>query len=97
MSQQVNIIARIAPHPDHWMDARDAILGILERTWEETGCMEFRLSEGVSDGCLYLYEEWSDEEALAFHHNQPYTLDIFERYKAWLREPVQVTRLRPVR
>ena len=56
MIHQLNIIARIAPHPTHYNKAREAICEIIEQTRAEPGCMEFRLSENAQDGTLYLYE-----------------------------------------
>lgn len=96
MTDQLNIIARIAPHPIHYSEARDAICNIVEKTRAEPGCLEFRLSENEKDGILYLYEEWRDEAALNSHHDQPYTKAVFEAYQAWLAEEPQVLHLRPV-
>lgn len=53
MIHQLNIIARIAPHPTHYNKAREAICEIIEQTRAEPGCMEFRLSENAQDGTLY--------------------------------------------
>ena len=89
MIHQLNIIARIAPHPTHYNKAREAICEIIEQTRAEPGCMEFRLSENAQDGTLYLYEEWRDEAALASHHDQPYTRAVFEAYRDWLAEELQ--------
>ena len=33
------------------------------------------------------------EAALAKHHDQPYTRSVFERYEAWLAEPLEVRRM----
>ena len=97
MIHQLNIIARIAPHPTHYTKAREAICEIIEQPRAEPGCMEFRLSENAQDGTLYLYEEWRDEAALASHHDQPYTRAVFEAYRDWLAEEPQILHLRQVR
>lgn len=97
MTDQLTVIARIAPHPAHFASAREAICEILDQTRAEPGCMEFRLSENVLDGTLHLYEEWRDEAALASHHVQPYTKAVFEAYREWLTEEPQILHLRPVR
>ena len=97
MTHQLNVIARITPHPVHYNEARDAICGIIEQTRAEPGCLEFRLSEDAKEGTLHLYEEWRDEAALASHHNQPYTQAVFEAYRGWLAEEPHILHLRPVR
>lgn len=97
MIDQLNIIARISPHPAHYEAARAAICDIIEQTRAEPGCMEFRLSENAQDRTLHLYEEWRDEAALAAHHEQPYTVAVFEAYENWLMQAPEIQHLRPVR
>jgi quinol monooxygenase YgiN len=97
MSEQLNVIARIAPHREHYSAARDAICSIVERTRAEPGCIEFRVSEDPAQGTLHLYEEWRDKGALAAHHAQAYTAAVFEAYREWLAEEPQILHLRPVR
>ena len=87
------VFARIHPKPEHLIDARSAILGILDQTRSEVGCRQFWLHEGLDDGCLYLYEEWVDESALQNHYAQAYTAEVFESYEEWLAEPVEVTKM----
>ena len=93
MTNSFCIIATITPRPEHLGDARDAILGIVERTCAEPGCRTFRLLE-ADDGRLRLYEEWDDEEALEAHHAQDYTRAVFAAYEDWLAMPPDIVRLR---
>ncbi len=97
MTAQLNVIARIKPHPEFLDAARRAILEIIEPTRAEAGCITFRLSEDEDSGTLHLYEEWRDAEALATHHEQAYTQGVFEAYKSWLSEEPKILHLRPVR
>lgn len=96
MSHQLNVVAHITPHRQHFKAARDAICGIIDQTRAEPGCLEFRLSEDVEACTLHLYEEWRDEAALTAHHEQPYTKAVFKAYKDWLAEEPRIMRLRPV-
>ncbi|MEM9279255.1 MAG: antibiotic biosynthesis monooxygenase family protein [Pseudomonadota bacterium] len=66
MNKPLCIVATITPLPEHLDDARNAIIGIVPQTLQESGCQMFRLLEG-DDGCLRLYEEWDDEAALQAH------------------------------
>lgn len=88
------VFATIKPKAEHLSSARDAILRIIPATRAEPGCLQFVLHEG--NGSLYLYEEWSNEAALTLHHGQPYTAEVFENYKAWLTEPVNVIKMNKV-
>lgn len=93
MNEPLHIFARIAPKPEYYEATRDAILGIIPPTLAEPGCHAFVLHEGHDDGCLYLYETFADEDALAAHGRQSYTQAVFARYEEWLAEPLQVTRM----
>ena len=97
MTQALNIIARIVPHEQHYAAAREAICDIVDATRAEPGCVDFRLCEDADEQVLYLYEEWRDEAALAAHHRQPYTQAVFEAYRSWLAEDLDIRHLRPVR
>ncbi|MEO1657112.1 MAG: putative quinol monooxygenase [Pseudomonadota bacterium] len=94
MDQRLFVWACIEPKPEHFDDARDAIASIVSPTRKEAGCYRFDLLCGEGDGCLYLYEEWTDESALAEHYAQAYTRTVFEKYKEWLAKPVEIKRLR---
>ncbi len=87
------LFAKISPKPEFMAAARRAIEDIVSLTLQEPGCRKFVLHEGVGDGCLYLYEEWVDEAALERHYLQPYIAAVFEAYKEWLSEPVEITKL----
>lgn len=96
MTDPVHIFATIHPMPQHFDDAKTAIQSIIPVTLAEAGCEVFELFE-AADGSrrLHLWERFSDEAALAFHHQQPYTRQVFDAYKEWLAEPVSIQRLLP--
>ena len=87
------VFARIAPKGEHYEDAKNAILSILQQTRAEPGCRQFELHENVAEKNLFLYEEWASEHALEEHYLKPYTSQVFESYKAWLSEPVDVVKM----
>jgi quinol monooxygenase YgiN len=94
MTNQLTVFARIAPKPEYFDAARQAILSIVPPTRAEPGCRIFTLhGDGHGGGQLYLYEVWDDEAALASHHAQPYTQAVFASYIEWLAEPVALTML----
>ncbi|MCQ8186132.1 putative quinol monooxygenase [Parvularcula maris] len=92
MAGPLCILATITPRSEHLADARDAIVGIVERTCAEPGCQTFRLLEGP-DGRLRLYEEWDDEAALEAHHAEDYTRAVFAAYEGWLATPPEIVHL----
>jgi len=87
------IFAKITPKPEYLIDAREAILDIVEKTRLEAGCKQFVLHDGANDSCLYLYEEWQNEVALEEHYLQEYTKAVFEKYQNWLAKAVEITKM----
>ena len=97
MLEPLTLFARITPKPEHLPDARRAVLGILSATRAEPGCRAFVLHDDQDGGGrLYLYEVWDDDAALAAHHAHPYTRAVFDSYRDWLSEPVEIIRLRTI-
>jgi len=95
-SKSLLVFAKISPKPEYLTDARSAVLGIVQRTRAEPGCRQFFLNEGIDDECLYLYEEWESEAALAQHYDQRYTAEVFDAYQRWLAKPVDVVKMESV-
>ncbi len=85
------VFATITPLPEHRAAARAALRDLIGPTRAEPGCRRFELNLGRDgDPCLYLVERWSDDDALAAHHAQPYTMRVFAAYEDWLAKPVRV-------
>ena len=87
------VFARTSPKHEHFEDAKQAILNILQKTREEPGCRQFELHENHSEKTLFLYEEWENEASLEEHYQKPYTSEVFEYYKEWLAAPVDIVKM----
>lgn len=96
MSDTLYIFAEIKPKPEHFSDAQQAILNILDKTRAEIGCLSFNLFEAPDQDALYLFEEWEDQSALDQHHAQPYTSAVFKAYEGWLAKPPRILPLNGV-
>ncbi|MEO0442084.1 MAG: putative quinol monooxygenase [Pseudomonadota bacterium] len=81
--------AKIAPKSQHYTDAQNAILAIVEETLAESGCIQFIVLADPDQGHIFLFEEWQDEEALKEHHDKPYTKAVMDNYETWLAEPLR--------
>lgn len=93
MTKPLFVFAEITPKPQHLEDARDAIVGIVDRTRTEPGCKSFDVFDGLEPGSLYLFEEWDDQSALDAHYKQPYTAAVFASYEKWLQKPPTIHKL----
>ena len=92
MSQSTFVFAKITPKPEYFTQSRNAIEEIIPATKSEPGCLKFTLHEDGA-GSLYLYEEWSDDDALDRHHAMDYTKAVFEAYKSWLVSSPEIIKL----
>lgn len=90
MQDTLFIFAEITPKPEHFEDAQQAIAGILEDTRAEKGCYQFDLFTAPDNQSLYLFEEWTDQQALDRHHAMPYTAAVFTSYQTWLAGPPRI-------
>ncbi|HLO78654.1 MAG TPA: putative quinol monooxygenase [Magnetospirillum sp.] len=87
------LFVRITPKPEHFAEVRERILAMVPQTLAEPGCEIFELHEDEAGRCLYLYESFADEEALALHLKEEYAQAVLAHYPRWLAEPMQVTTL----
>ena len=95
MSDHLFLTAVITPKPEHFDDAKAALIAILPQTREEPGCIQFFLHQGIGDrsGSLILYEEFVDEAALQTHYAFDYTIAVFEKYQNWLAKDVEIIKM----
>lgn len=88
-----NIFAEITPKPEHFDEAREAVMSIVTPTREEPGCVSFTLLENEEEGRLYLFEEWRGEADLDAHYAKPYTAAVFKKYETWLQCAPAITKM----
>ena len=50
------LFAEISPKPEHFEEARDAVMSIVQQTRDEPGCERFDLFENEAEHRLYLFE-----------------------------------------
>ncbi len=96
MNNAFLLFVQITPKQEYYDQAKAALLSIIDQTRNEKGCYQFELTQGESDGSLFLYEEWANQQALDEHYAQPYIVHVFQKYEQWLSCPVEITRLRKV-
>jgi quinol monooxygenase YgiN len=87
------VFAKISPKGEYFKNAKQAITRIIAQTQEESGCLQFEVHENEEQDTLFLYEEWRSADDLKEHHEKSYTQEIFENYKEWLAQPVEITKM----
>jgi len=96
MSDNLYVFAHIQPKSEYFKKAKNAILEIIPATLKENGCHNFTLHENIDTKSLYLYEEWTNQQALDTHYNMVYTKNVFNAYEAWLLKPVKILKFSKV-
>lgn len=92
----LHLIAKITPKPEHFADAKAALLNALPATYAEPGCYQFTVHETLEGDAICLYEEWQDQAALDAHYAAPYIAEVFAQYGEWLAKPVDISKLKKI-
>jgi len=94
MTGSVVLVVGFSARADSVEELRERLLGIVDRTRVEEGCLRYDLhSHADAPLRLTFVEEWATPEAHAAHDLTPWVLDLREHLPALLADAVQVTRL----
>jgi quinol monooxygenase YgiN len=73
MDEAVRVIARFRAQAGQEAELRAVLMGLLEPTRREPGCIHYELLVNREDpGDLVFVEEWQNEEALRAHLETPH-------------------------
>jgi len=87
----LTVIARIKAQPGMEKQMQQDLLGLLEPTRSESGCINFDLLIDINDPTVFmLYENWESQAALDAHFEQPYVKQVLKTYEVTLAEPIAV-------
>lgn len=85
------VFAKIKPKDEFFESAKNELLGMLEATRNEAGCIQFDLFTSDCGRYICLYEEWETEAALNNHHQEEHTKLVAQKFEHWLAAPTEVT------
>ena len=64
----LRVIARLRAQPGKEADLKQVLVGLIEPTREEPGCIDYELLENLEDPREFTFiEEWESESALEAH------------------------------
>ena len=76
----VVVFAQIQAKPGHESVLREELMGMVEATRAEEGCLQYDLHQSTEDPRLFLfYEVWATESHLLGHLETPHITRIMER------------------
>ncbi|MBD2576698.1 antibiotic biosynthesis monooxygenase [Oscillatoria sp. FACHB-1406] len=64
----LRVVARLCAYPDKIEELKTLLLGLLEPTHQEAGCVQYDLLQNLDNPTDFTFvEEWESEAALASH------------------------------
>ncbi len=91
MSEIINLQATFIPNEGEFFRVKLALDIAIEQVVEETGCIQYEITE-ESEEKIVLTEQWTSEEALTAHSKGIAVQDLNESLSALLAEPVTLVR-----
>lgn len=89
----LHVVARLKARPDKVGDLRAALLGLLEPTRVESGCLRYQMLVNEADPTEFTFtEEWTDAASLDAHFETPHIRAALERFPELLAEELDLRR-----
>lgn len=87
----IHIVARFVARPDSIEALRPILLGMLEPTRQEAGCIRYELINNTADPAEFLFiEEWANQAAIDAHMETPHLKGLVVNTAALLATPLDV-------
>ena len=87
----IHIIARFNARPDTVEALRPLLVGMLEPTRKEAGCLRYELLNDRDASTTFTFvEEWADQAAIDAHMATPHLKGLVANTQALLAEPLDV-------
>lgn len=91
MAELLTVVAEFKAKPGKEEELRKALLGLIEPTRREDGCVQYDLHVHTLDpGRFVFYENWTSQETLARHAVSTHLKQLNEIVGELVGEPVRV-------
>ncbi|QYO65389.1 putative quinol monooxygenase [Leptolyngbya sp. 7M] len=91
------VVAHLISKKDTISKTHETLLGLLEPTRAEAGCIRYDLHHNTSDPTDFTFiEEWIDDAALDAHLASEHLLTAREKLADLLAEPADIRRYRKI-
>ena len=90
-SSLLTVLARLQAKPGKESELRQALLGLINPTRLEPGCVRYDLHESnEKPGLFFFYEIWKSSQALAQHFETHHLRDMQKKAPELLSEPLDL-------
>jgi quinol monooxygenase YgiN len=87
----LTVVAEMVAKPGKEADLRRGVMGLVEPTRLEDGCIQYDLHEHTDEpGRFVFYENWTSAEALDKHSRSPHIQAFRAVAGEWLAEPARI-------
>lgn len=87
----LRVVARVKAKPDKVAEVREALLGLVEPTRREAGCIVYELLQNQDDPTDFTFvEEWESQSALDLHAVSEHIAATRETLKGIVEGPTDI-------
>ena len=95
-NQSLHVVAIFRARPERATELRDLLLGLVEPTRGEAGCIRYDLTRDRNESNRFVFvEEWSSSEALEAHLQSAHIAAAKQRFPELLATDLELLRLDP--
>ncbi|HMO81281.1 MAG TPA: putative quinol monooxygenase [Pyrinomonadaceae bacterium] len=93
----LRVVAHLISKEDRTEETREILLGLIEPTRAEAGCIMYELHQNAADPTdLTFIEEWTDDAALDAHLQTTHIAGAIDKLRELLAAPPDIRRYRLV-
>ena len=91
----LRVVAHLISKPDSIDETREVLLGLIEPTRAEDGCITYELHQNTANPTDFTFiEEWTDDASLDAHLESAHLAAAREKLGDLLAEPADIRRYR---
>ncbi|MGB5160937.1 MAG: putative quinol monooxygenase [Thermoanaerobaculia bacterium] len=91
----LRVIAHFRAQPGREADLKHVLVGLIEPTREEAGCIGYELLENLEDRREFTFvEEWQGESALEAHFSTDHVASALQEFPAVLAQELDLRKYR---
>jgi quinol monooxygenase YgiN len=93
VNETVGVIAKVTSLPDTVDELKDLLLGLIEPTRRETGCLSYQLLQDETNATEFVFiEEWASHTAESAHMASSHVQDTVSKAHSMLAKAPEISK-----